>query len=253
LPATDPYVYGAAIGPGGVSTPLAHADFLSVFGAGYAAPALSANTLGQFPAPLLTGGSGGGGGGGSVALFVPCVSIGGRGGNGGGAVVLVCDGKTTISDYGRILVDGEEGRRGLDAFPIPNQDPLFVLCSPGNGGGGAGGLVYALSISDFTVTAPSYLTAGGLVPVVVGARGAKGGASPASVTPTAPGGDGGAGRLRFAINQFSDRRAVVEIALAALAATGSLTVTTPGATTTLPVFPAPPSSGLSPFFAYPSP
>ncbi len=253
LPPTDAFIYGASLGAGGVSTPTTQADFLGTFGSGFAPPSLSGNTLGQFPVPLLTGGSGGGGGGGSVALFVPCVSIGGRGGNGGGSLVFVADGKTVFPDYGRVIVDGEEGRRGLDAFPIPNQDPLFVLCSPGNGGGGSGGLIYSLSIQDLDVATPSFVTATGGQPVVFGARGGKGGASPAAVTPTAVGGSGGAGRLRFAINHHSNRRAVVEIALNAAAAAGYFSVTTVGATPPLSVFPAPPSSGLSAFFAYPSP
>lgn len=241
-PSTDAFVYGGA----GAS---AQTDFHGPLAALFAPPPPSGTAATQFPVPFLTGGAGGGGGGGSAALFVPWLSVGGRGGNGGGALVLLADRKIEFGAYGRLMVDGEEGRRGLDAFPIPNNDPLFPLSAPGSGGGGAGGLIYALAVADIVVPTPTFVTAAGGPPVMFGARGGKGGTFPGAAVPTANGGDGGAGRMRFAVNQHSSRGPDLETNLRALAAAGHLSITTPSATIVPPLFPPPPTS----IFVYPSP
>ncbi len=151
-----------------------------------------------FPSGFFAGGSGGGGGGGSLAIIVPCLSIGGRGGNGGGSVVLLSDRIFALGSHGRIFANGEDGQRGIDAFPIPNQDPLLVLCAPGSGGAGSGGSIFIGAVADaqFPAALPSNVK-------VLSAMGGIGGRPPQGTTPTtitANGGSAGVGRVRVAVN-----------------------------------------------------
>jgi hypothetical protein len=219
-PPHDPYIYG--------STTLA-ADFDGPLGT--PAP--------LFPRGLFAGGSGGGGGGGSLALVVPCVSVGGRGGNGGGSAVLLSDRVFKLGPFGRIYADGERGMLGIDAFPFPNGEPLFVLCAPGGGGGGSGGTIFIAAVADVDLTAPP--TA--LNQRFLSANGGPGGAPPGSTTvATADGGAGGSGRIRVAMNELSSMGATRQAEFQSRVVNGNV-APSPGPTTL----------GQADFFRYPSP
>jgi hypothetical protein len=179
-PPFDEYVYGSTTAPADFDGPL-----------GYLGNA--------FPYPLFTGGSGGGGGGGSLALVMPCVSLGGRGGNGGGGVALVSDRVFKLGPWGRIHADGEKGLGGIDAFPIANGDPIFVLCAPGSGGGGAGGVIYVAAVADADLTPPNLAPGQHMLT----ATGGPGGIGPSTTVNTTDGGAGAPGRIRVVINEHS--------------------------------------------------
>ncbi|HYC79200.1 MAG TPA: hypothetical protein VEI02_16395, partial [Planctomycetota bacterium] len=215
----------------------AFVDFAGPLGAGW-----SGGGPGEFPVGLLAGGSGGGGGGGAVAFFAPWLSVGGRGGNGGGALILLSDARLVFGPHARLLADGEPGRAGVDAFPVPNQEPLFILSVPGSGGGGSGGLVFGAAVADVEF-APTTLASA----VTAAARGGAAGPDVTLVsTPNVGGGAGGAGRVRFAVNQHSSRADAVEASLLALIGAGRIAPS-----------PSPLPAGLPApavdFFTYPSP
>lgn len=163
-----------------------------------------------FPATLFAGGSGGAGGGASVATFAPWLSIGGRGGNGGGSIVFVSDRIFRLGPAGRLLADGEDGRRGLSVFPVFGE-PTFVLSAPGSGGGGAGGVVAVYATADVVAEAlvagtPATALAGAGGMPAVSARGGRGGGTfETSPIPTSDGGEGAHGRVRFAHHEASTR------------------------------------------------
>jgi hypothetical protein len=115
-------------------------------------------------------------------------------------VVLLADRVFKLGPYGRIFADGEKGQLGIDAFPIANGEPLFVLCAPGSGGGGSGGLIFIAAVADADLSA-TIVSPGQRI---LSAGGGPGGAPTGQTTvTTANGGAGGDGRIRVAINLHS--------------------------------------------------
>jgi hypothetical protein len=213
---------------------LGDADVYGATSSDFAGP-LGASSV-AFPFGLFTGGSGGGGGGGSQAPFLPCVAIGGRGGNGGGAAVLLADGAFRLGSQGRIFADGEKGQLGLGAFPVANQELPLIVCSPGCGGGGSGGLIFIAAVVDVDLSAP--VVTG--TQRILSARGGGGGSSTAGAWPPATGGTGGDGRIRVAMNEMSSKVAQRQSEWGMRISSGAIAPS--------PLLPLP-----ADFFAYPSP